>query len=105
MKIPTSYVWVFLFLGQGLCIRCSCLYNLASLCCCYFSFMKSVCSTQSSSVCSPHSPRCQKDTCKASRSFSSRPESQGGQGSQDHAEKVFLNLEEVKVSMGCRDLS
>ncbi|XP_078793926.1 katanin-interacting protein isoform X4 [Oryzias latipes] len=43
---------------------------------------------------SPHSPCCQRDPCKVSRS---KPESQGGQASQEHAEKVLLNLEEVKV--------
>ncbi|XP_017274072.1 katanin-interacting protein isoform X2 [Kryptolebias marmoratus] len=44
---------------------------------------------------SPRSPRCQKD--KVSHSFSSRPESQGGQANQEHSEKVLLNLEDVKV--------
>ncbi|KAM9715846.1 katanin-interacting protein isoform 1-T1 [Menidia menidia] len=46
---------------------------------------------------SPLSPRCQRDACKVSHSFSSRPESQGGQANQEHSEKVLLNLEEVKV--------
>ncbi|XP_015237903.1 PREDICTED: uncharacterized protein KIAA0556 homolog [Cyprinodon variegatus] len=52
---------------------------------------------ESSSRRSPRSPRYQRDTSKASRSFSSRPESQGGQADQEHSEKVFTSLEEVKV--------
>ncbi|KAM8836946.1 katanin-interacting protein isoform 2-T2 [Spinachia spinachia] len=43
---------------------------------------------------SPGSPR---GSCKASHSFSSRHESQGGQGNPELNEKVLLNLEEVKV--------
>ncbi|XP_047464632.1 katanin-interacting protein isoform X2 [Mugil cephalus] len=34
---------------------------------------------------------------RSPRSFSSRPEGQGGQANKDHSEKVLLNLEEVKV--------
>ncbi|KAM4715269.1 katanin-interacting protein isoform 2-T2 [Anableps anableps] len=41
------------------------------------------------------SPR--RDSCKLPRSFSSRPESQGGPADQEHSEKVLLSLEEVKV--------
>ncbi|KAM6897868.1 katanin-interacting protein isoform 2-T2 [Xenentodon cancila] len=52
---------------------------------------------ESSSLSSPRSPCCQRDACKVSRSFNSRPESHGGQANQEHAEKVLLNLEEVKV--------
>ncbi|MED6253070.1 hypothetical protein ATANTOWER_021781 [Ataeniobius toweri] len=52
---------------------------------------------ESSSLHSPHSPRCQRDTSKVSRSFGSRPESQEGQANQEHSEKVLLSLEEVKV--------
>ncbi|XP_030256065.1 protein KIAA0556 isoform X2 [Sparus aurata] len=52
---------------------------------------------ESSSPRSPRSPCSQRDTSKVSRSFSSRPESQGGQANQEHSEKVLLNLEEVKV--------
>ncbi|XP_041671990.1 katanin-interacting protein isoform X2 [Cheilinus undulatus] len=52
---------------------------------------------ESSSPRSSHTPCSQRDTLKVSRSFSSRPESQGGQASQEHNEKVLLNLEEVKV--------
>ncbi|XP_035468366.2 katanin-interacting protein isoform X3 [Scophthalmus maximus] len=52
---------------------------------------------ESSSPRSPHSPRSPRDTYKVTCSFSSRPESQGGQASQEHSEKVLLNLEEVKV--------
>ncbi|XP_076615806.1 katanin-interacting protein isoform X1 [Chaetodon auriga] len=52
---------------------------------------------ESSSPRSPRSPCSPRDTSKVSRSFSSRPESQGGQASQEHSEKVLLNLEEVKV--------
>ncbi|XP_061564927.1 katanin-interacting protein isoform X2 [Cololabis saira] len=52
---------------------------------------------ESSSLRSPRSPCCQRDVCKVSRSFNCRPESQGGQANQEHAEKVLLNLEEVKV--------
>ncbi|XP_056222133.1 katanin-interacting protein isoform X1 [Seriola aureovittata] len=52
---------------------------------------------ESSSPRSPRSPCSPRDTRKVSRSFSSRPESQGGQASQEHSEKVLLNLEEVKV--------
>ncbi|XP_074475318.1 katanin-interacting protein isoform X1 [Sebastes fasciatus] len=46
---------------------------------------------------SSRSPRSPRDACKASRSFSSRHESQGGQANQEHNEKVLLNLEEVKA--------
>ncbi|CAN9508536.1 unnamed protein product [Ophioblennius macclurei] len=46
---------------------------------------------------SPRSPWSPRDPCKASRSFSSMPESQGGPATQEHNEKVLLNLEEVKV--------
>lgn len=53
---------------------------------------------QSSSPRSPRSPCSPRDARKVSRSFSCRPESQGGQASQEHSEKVLLNLEEVKVS-------
>ncbi|XP_039990940.1 katanin-interacting protein isoform X1 [Xiphias gladius] len=49
---------------------------------------------ESSSPRCPRSPCSPRDTCKVSRSFSSRPESQA---SQEHSEKVLLNLEEVKV--------
>ncbi|XP_026034659.1 protein KIAA0556 isoform X3 [Astatotilapia calliptera] len=49
---------------------------------------------ESSSPRSPRSPCCQRNTCKVSHSFSSRPESRGD---QEHSEKVLLNLEEVKV--------
>ncbi|XP_077358745.1 katanin-interacting protein isoform X2 [Festucalex cinctus] len=43
-------------------------------------------------------PRSPRDTCVLSRSFSSRPQNQTGpQASQEHGEKVLLNLEEVKV--------
>ncbi|XP_047232859.1 katanin-interacting protein isoform X1 [Girardinichthys multiradiatus] len=52
---------------------------------------------ESSSLHSPRSPRCQRDTSKVSRSFGSRPESQEGQANQEHSEKVLLSLEEVKV--------
>ncbi|KAK5601205.1 hypothetical protein CRENBAI_002762 [Crenichthys baileyi] len=52
---------------------------------------------ESSSLHSPCSPHCQRDTSKVSRSFSSRPESQEGQANQEHSEKVLLSLEEVKV--------
>uniref|UniRef100_A0A3P8S539 Katanin interacting protein n=1 Tax=Amphiprion percula TaxID=161767 RepID=A0A3P8S539_AMPPE len=52
---------------------------------------------ESSSPRSPRSPRCSRDPCKVSRSFSSRPENQGGHANQEHSEKVLLNLEEVKV--------
>ncbi|KAM7381856.1 hypothetical protein PAMA_012625 [Pampus argenteus] len=52
---------------------------------------------ENSSPHSPHSPCSPRDTCKVSRSFSSRPENQGGQANQEHSEKVLLNLEEVKV--------
>ncbi|KAM9336090.1 katanin-interacting protein [Symphorus nematophorus] len=52
---------------------------------------------ESSSPRSPRSPCSPRDTSKVSRSFSSRPESQGGQANQEHSEKVLLNLEEVKV--------
>ncbi|XP_035002049.2 katanin-interacting protein isoform X3 [Hippoglossus stenolepis] len=52
---------------------------------------------ESSSLRSPRSPCSPRGTCKGTRSFSSRPESQGGQTSQEHGEKVLLNLEEVKV--------
>ncbi|XP_026172275.1 protein KIAA0556 isoform X2 [Mastacembelus armatus] len=52
---------------------------------------------ESSSPRSPRSPCSPRDTCKVSRSFSSRPEIQGGQSDQEHNEKVLLNLEEVKV--------
>ncbi|XP_069373177.1 katanin-interacting protein isoform X2 [Paralichthys olivaceus] len=52
---------------------------------------------ESSNPRSPHSPCSPRDTCKVTRSFSSRPESQGGQTSQEHSEKVLLNLEEVKA--------
>ncbi|XP_040923070.1 katanin-interacting protein isoform X1 [Toxotes jaculatrix] len=52
---------------------------------------------ESSSPRSPRSPCSPRGACKVSRSFSSRPESQGGQASQEHSEKVLLNLEEVKV--------
>ncbi|XP_029383143.1 protein KIAA0556 isoform X2 [Echeneis naucrates] len=52
---------------------------------------------ESSSPCSHRSPRLPRDTGKVSLSFSSRPESQGGRVSQEHSEKVLLNLEEVKV--------
>ncbi|XP_050922117.1 katanin-interacting protein isoform X2 [Lates calcarifer] len=52
---------------------------------------------ESSSPHSPRSPCSPRGTCKVSRSHSSRPESQGGQASQEHNEKVLLNLEEVKV--------
>ncbi|XP_070708413.1 katanin-interacting protein isoform X2 [Pempheris klunzingeri] len=52
---------------------------------------------ESSSPRSPRSPCSPRDTCKVSRSFSSRSESQGGQANQEHNEKVLLNLEEVKV--------
>ncbi|XP_061562619.1 katanin-interacting protein isoform X2 [Phycodurus eques] len=48
----------------------------------------------------PRSPRAlcsPSDTCMLSRSFGTRPESQAGQASQEHGEKVLLNLEEVKV--------
>ncbi len=90
-------MWVF-FLGEGLCVRCSCLYYLASLHLCRFPFIQSPCFIQSSSPRSPRSPCSPRDTCKVSRSFSSRPESQGGQANQEHSEKVLLNLEEVKVS-------
>ncbi|XP_026207024.1 protein KIAA0556 isoform X2 [Anabas testudineus] len=45
----------------------------------------------------PRSPCSPRDTCKVTRSFSSRPEIQGGQGHQEQSEKVLLNLEEVKV--------
>ncbi|KAM4524710.1 katanin-interacting protein isoform 1-T1 [Odontesthes bonariensis] len=52
---------------------------------------------ESSSPRSPRSLCCQRDACKVSHSFSSRPESQGGPANQEHSEKVLLNLEEVKV--------
>ncbi|KAL7371680.1 hypothetical protein ABVT39_003245 [Epinephelus coioides] len=52
---------------------------------------------ESSSPRSPHSPCSPRATCKVSRSFSSRHESQGNQANQEHNEKVLLNLEEVKV--------
>ncbi|XP_035987908.1 katanin-interacting protein isoform X1 [Fundulus heteroclitus] len=52
---------------------------------------------ESSGLRSPRSPRRQRDASKATRSFSSRPESQGGQADQEHSEKVLLSLEEVKV--------
>ncbi|XP_059180737.1 katanin-interacting protein [Centropristis striata] len=52
---------------------------------------------ESSSPRSPRSPCSPRDTCKVSRPFSSRHESQGGQANQEHNEKVLLNLEEVKV--------
>nr|XP_043869354.1 katanin-interacting protein isoform X1 [Solea senegalensis] len=52
---------------------------------------------ESSGPRSPRSPCSPRDTCKVTRSFSSRSESQGGQASQEHNEKVLLNLEEVKV--------
>ncbi|KAI3365616.1 hypothetical protein L3Q82_010698, partial [Scortum barcoo] len=52
---------------------------------------------ESSSPRSPRSPCSPRDTCKVLRSFSSRPDSQGGQVNQEHSEKVLLNLEEVKV--------
>lgn len=63
-----------------------------------FSFMQSPGFSQSSSARSPRSPCSPTDTCKVLGSFSSRPESQGGQTNQEHNEKVLLNLEEVKVS-------
>ncbi|XP_077407033.1 katanin-interacting protein isoform X2 [Vanacampus margaritifer] len=47
---------------------------------------------------SPRAPRSPRDTCALSHPFSSRPQNQAGQpGSQEHGEKVLLNLEEVKV--------
>ncbi|KAM9774277.1 katanin-interacting protein isoform 2-T2 [Syngnathus typhle] len=49
---------------------------------------------------SPRSPRAlcsPRDTCALSRSFTSGTHNQAGQGSQEHGEKVLLNLEEVKV--------
>nr|XP_020461816.1 protein KIAA0556 homolog isoform X2 [Monopterus albus] len=52
---------------------------------------------ETSSPRSPCSPRSPRDTCKVSRSFSSRSEIQGGQVNQEYSEKVLLNLEEVKV--------
>ncbi|XP_029312207.1 protein KIAA0556 isoform X3 [Cottoperca gobio] len=52
---------------------------------------------ESSSQRSSRSPCSPRDTCKVSRSFSSRHEGQGGQANQEHNEKVLLNLEEVKV--------
>ncbi|KAM6964331.1 katanin-interacting protein isoform 2-T2 [Tautogolabrus adspersus] len=52
---------------------------------------------ESSSLHSTRSPCSPRDISKVSRSFSSRPESQGGQANQEHSEKVLLNLEEVKV--------
>ncbi|XP_078146747.1 katanin-interacting protein [Centroberyx gerrardi] len=52
---------------------------------------------ESSSPRSPRSPCSPRDTCKVSRSFSSRAESRGGQVNPEHSEKVLLNLEEVKV--------
>ena len=97
-------VWVFFFPGEGLCVRCSCVCYLASLHLCHFPFTQSPCCIQSSSPRSPRSPCSQRDTSKVSRSFSSRPESQGGQANQEHSEKVLLNLEEVKVR-GRRNMS
>ncbi|XP_032359148.1 protein KIAA0556 isoform X1 [Etheostoma spectabile] len=52
---------------------------------------------ENSSPRSPRSPCSPRNTCKVSRSFSSRHESQGGQANQEYNEKVLLNLEEVKV--------
>lgn len=92
------------FLGEGLCVRCSCLYYLASLHLCHFPIIQSPCFIQSSSPRSPRSPCSPRDTCKVSRSFSSRPESQGGQANQELSEKVLLNLEEVKVSRRRRNI-
>ncbi|XP_056152996.1 katanin-interacting protein [Lampris incognitus] len=43
------------------------------------------------------SPRSPRDSCKQSRSFSSRAEGRGGRADAEHSEKVLLNLEEVKV--------
>lgn len=54
--------------------------------------------TQSSSARSPPRPCFPTDTCKILGSFSSRPETQGGDAQQEHNEKVLLSLEEVKVS-------
>ncbi|XP_077958631.1 katanin-interacting protein isoform X1 [Gasterosteus aculeatus] len=42
-------------------------------------------------------PRSPRSSCRASHSFGSRHESQGGQANPEHNEKVLLNLEEVKV--------
>ncbi|XP_078478463.1 LOW QUALITY PROTEIN: katanin-interacting protein-like [Lampetra planeri] len=52
---------------------------------------------ESSSARSPPSPCFPTDTCKILGSFSSRPETQGGDAHQEHNEKVLLSLEEVKV--------
>lgn len=82
--------------GEGLCVRCSCLYYLASLhlhlsvSIATFPSSKHFVSTQSSSPRSPHSPRSPRDASKLSR--------QAGSANQEHNEKVLLNLEEVKVS-------
>lgn len=62
------------------------------------SFVQSLCFMQSSSPRTPRSPCSPRDTCKVTRSFSSRPEIQGGQGNKEHSEKMLLNLEEVKVN-------
>ncbi|XP_062415985.1 katanin-interacting protein isoform X2 [Pungitius pungitius] len=88
----TLSVWVLFFEGAELCVSRSRRFYLASLPLFHFplllfTFLKS----QNSS---PRSPR---SSCKASPSFSSRHESQGGQANPEHSEKVLLNLEEVKV--------
>ncbi|CAM9158646.1 unnamed protein product [Lampetra planeri] len=55
---------------------------------------------ESSSARSPPSPCFPTDTCKILGSFSSRPETQGGDAHQEHNEKVLLSLEEVKSLEG-----